>query len=599
MVDQPADKLRDGSMADAPAPSNDATLTPPAVDGVSGQPSSDVGTGDEYQDARETDHESMKHSEHASDPAGASVPITSELSTPGTAAPSAQEPETTSTSRTDADSSSQHTAGFADPKLPAAMPHFEHAPSDDEDSGPELPTSVGAMTPETIAKNAISAAAAAGSTATGTRELTSNGAAPADAPQTKDTAATEPVAQAEADTKAAPAISADAVSGRPAPYAFTGMQAVIDKSKVAVTALSFGRLDSELLAFGSDDGCLRVARLGELTSTILHEMREHKKRVTDLAWSQQNSQLISASEDGLVCISSQDDGDFWTMQRSVQTSTAALCCRFHPINQNIILVGTASGTVEVFNTSTGLPVEGCKAVLTSREGVGATAMDTSRDTVFVGDSDGYIHALSLHLKNGQLQPLLLLARVPPPGKKLASLASLSFTAWSAHLKGPALLAAGTDDMVSIYKVVSERGSKIWLEMKGENGQKGFAARMGGKIRIEQSSKHLMPMSARPIRASWCPTLPTGEPEYVALGGEDASVNVWDVTDPEKPPQAVVSLQGHCAPVVAVAWAFDERRLASSDIDGTVIVWKREHAEDATTGQQKAEDAQTTESGQTE
>lgn len=52
---------------------------------------------------------------------------------------------------------------------------------------------------------------------------------------------------------------------------------------------------------------------------------------------------------------------------------------------------------------------------------------------------------------------------------------------------------------------------------------------GGKIRIEQSSKHLMPMSARPIRASWCPTLPTGEPEYVALGGEDASVNVWDVT----------------------------------------------------------------------
>lgn len=54
-------------------------------------------------------------------------------------------------------------------------------------------------------------------------------------------------------------------------------------------------------------------------------------------------------------------------------------------------------------------------MLTSREGVGATAMDTSRDTVFVGDSDGYIHALSLHLKNGQLQPLLLLARVPPPG----------------------------------------------------------------------------------------------------------------------------------------------------------------------------------------
>lgn len=52
---------------------------------------------------------------------------------------------------------------------------------------------------------------------------------------------------------------------------------------------------------------------------------------------------------------------------------------------------------------------------------------------------------------------------------------------------------------------------------------------GNRVRIEQTSKHLMPMSARPIRASWCPTLPTGEPEYVALGGEDATVNVWDVT----------------------------------------------------------------------
>ena len=48
------------------------------------------------------------------------------------------------------------------------------------------------------------------------------------------------------------------------------MQAVIDQSKAAVTALSFGRLNSELLAFGSDDGCLRVARVGELTSSILH-----------------------------------------------------------------------------------------------------------------------------------------------------------------------------------------------------------------------------------------------------------------------------------------------------------------------------------------
>lgn len=75
--------------------------------------------------------------------------------------------------------------------------------------------------------------------------------------------------QAEAG-RGASAAAAPSQDSKPAPYAFTGMQAVIDQSKAAVTALSFGRLNSELLAFGSDDGCLRVARVGELTSSILH-----------------------------------------------------------------------------------------------------------------------------------------------------------------------------------------------------------------------------------------------------------------------------------------------------------------------------------------
>jgi hypothetical protein len=52
---------------------------------------------------------------------------------------------------------------------------------------------------------------------------------------------------------------------------------------------------------------------------------------------------------------------------------------------------------------------------------------------------------------------------------------------------------------------------------------------GGRVKLELSSKHLMPQSARPIRAAWCPTLPSDEPEYVALGSEDCSVYVYDVS----------------------------------------------------------------------
>lgn len=358
------------------------------------------------------------------------------------------------------------------------------------------------------------------------------------------------------------------------PYTFSGVPTIVGNFKSAVTALSFGRLDSELLAFGSDDGCLRVANVSSSAPSILHEMHDHQGRIADLAWSYENQQLISVSEDGLVCVSSHDN-ELWTVQRSMRTMTAALCCRFHPINQNLVLVGTAGSTIEVFNTSTGLTNELCQAVLTSygSEGVRAVVMDVSHDAIFVGDSLGYIHILRLLLVKGQLQPLVLLGRVPPPGSQLEPLASLSYTSWSEVVKGPALLAAGTDDIVAIYKVIPRQVSRVWIE-KGISLP--LTARMGSKMRLELSSKHLMPLSARPIRASWCPTLPSCE--YIALGGENTAVNVWDISDSEAAPVAVTTLQGHRSPVVAVAWSFEESRLASSDVDGTVIVWKREQAE---------------------
>lgn len=42
------------------------------------------------------------------------------------------------------------------------------------------------------------------------------------------------------------------------------------------------------------------------------------------------------------------------------------------------------------------------------------------------------------------------------GNRLASLASLSFTAYATSVKGAALLAAGTDDLVCIYRVTAEK-----------------------------------------------------------------------------------------------------------------------------------------------
>lgn len=42
------------------------------------------------------------------------------------------------------------------------------------------------------------------------------------------------------------------------------------------------------------------------------------------------------------------------------------------------------------------------------------------------------------------------------GNRLASLASLSYTQFASSVKGAALLAAGTDDLVCIYRVNADR-----------------------------------------------------------------------------------------------------------------------------------------------
>lgn len=53
-------------------------------------------------------------------------------------------------------------------------------------------------------------------------------------------------------------------------YFAPGMQCVLDKASAPVCALAFGRLDSALLAFGADDGVVRVARINEQKASILH-----------------------------------------------------------------------------------------------------------------------------------------------------------------------------------------------------------------------------------------------------------------------------------------------------------------------------------------
>ena len=101
--------------------------------------------------------------------------------------------------------------------------------------------------------------------------------------------------------------------------------------------------------------------------------------VTDLDWTLENDRLVAAAADGSVCVWLVATGqlvracscaleenlcrvhagpapDFWRwvgQLRAMHAGSPARCCRFHQVNQNLVLVGTAAGEVAAFNANIG------------------------------------------------------------------------------------------------------------------------------------------------------------------------------------------------------------------------------------------------------
>ena len=61
-------------------------------------------------------------------------------------------------------------------------------------------------------------------------------------------------------------------------------------------------------------------------------------------------------------------------------------------------------------------------------------------------------------------------------------------------------------------------------------------------RLEAAASAQMPRAARGIAAVLCPPGAAGELEFVAMGGEDTGVYIWDVSRPGRPPSVVNKLQ---------------------------------------------------------
>ncbi|KAL4457638.1 hypothetical protein ABPG75_012503 [Micractinium tetrahymenae] len=337
-----------------------------------------------------------------------------------------------------------------------------------------------------------------------------------------------------------------------------------DVARCPVSIVKFARGSADLLAWGDASGVVYVAT-AEQPPRLLQVLERHHDRVSDLDWSPDGSALLSCSQDGTACLWRPDTGH---LVRAFRNSTGPLgCCRFHPANPNLLLLGTAAGELLVLNASTGHLVAKAELQAAPMAGVGCCCLEPAGSGMLLAaDSRGCLHLFSAMLHAGVLQRLSLLAYFPPPGGRYHEPACLEFVHYSPLARGPAVLLVLSSGEV----VLSRLHEKPWrLELKRE-------------VRTAQASSK--------VRASLRPGVALERPELLLCGSEDCRVHVVDISRKEAPPRLLAALAAHKAPVLGVAWSEDESRLASCDKKGVVAVWDAAAPEQAAEEEAPAEAA---------
>lgn len=321
-------------------------------------------------------------------------------------------------------------------------------------------------------------------------------------------------------------------------YSFVGMHCIFDSCKSSVTILKFGHRVSNLLAYGASDGSLFVCDVSKVQS-MPQQMKGHTKDITDFDFSSNNQYIASSSLDKTIRVWEIAKGH---CMRVIYGVSLQLSIRFNPVNNNLVMAGNANKEITAINFSTGRVVN--KAQL----GNAITAIDNDHtgQFLFSGDDQGFIYTISVNTHTGKLSKT---HRHQSSTKTKAPITTIQYRTFSLLVKGSVLLSFAQDGTLSFFSVA--------LEVKGYLTPCCF---------LKLSPR------VHSIRASFCPLLSLEKGEFIVSGSDDSNVYFYDLTRPKH--ACVNKLQGHSSSVIGVAWNHGENLLASSDSNGTVIVWKR-------------------------
>ncbi|CAL9067208.1 uncharacterized protein LOC103975275 [Musa acuminata AAA Group] len=320
-------------------------------------------------------------------------------------------------------------------------------------------------------------------------------------------------------------------------YSFVGMHCIFDNCKASVTIVKFGHMSSDLLAYGASDGSLTICHVSEPPS-VFQQLRGHSKAITDFDFSSNNQYIASSSMDKTVRVWEISKGH---CIRVIYGVSSQLCIRFHPVNNNLLSVGNANKEISEINFSTGRVIN---KLLFENE---ITAMDNDHtgQHIFAGDAQGCIYTVKVNSHTGSISRSHRNRSI----RTKSPITTIQYRTFSLVARGPVLLACALDGNICFFSVALE---------------------VQGYLTLVCSLK-LAPR-VHNIQASFCPLLSLEKGEFVVSGSEDSNVYFYDLTRPKH--TCVNKLQGHGCAVIGVTWNHGENLLASSDSDGTVIVWKR-------------------------
>ncbi|KAK4876748.1 hypothetical protein RN001_009254 [Aquatica leii] len=323
-------------------------------------------------------------------------------------------------------------------------------------------------------------------------------------------------------------------------YAFVGVHHIFDQHIEAVTMVKFANNDRSRFCCSSVDTTLSICCVNSDPPSVIAILKGHTKAVTGFDWSANNDLIASASLDGTIKV--------WNVSNNAclrtindPTNAPLLCCLYNNNNNNLLITGNGKGEVGVANVSTGLFMKNnCRI----GGNVLSIASDSNGKLLWVGNDRGEIVSLICDMGGSLHRTRRLLINAS------STITSLSYRAWiSREARDPMLLVNCTDNTVCLFRIIDLEGG-LQLKRKFHN----------------KHQKHF-------IKSTFCPIMSFRQGACIVTGSEDSCVYFFDI-EKSVSRACVNTLQGHSSPVLGVTFNYDESLLATCDLEGLVIVWKR-------------------------